>query len=96
MLVKDHNKMNYQFLSLFEADDQRIIDLVLKQSPDNLVSFSFDSVPIYQDNKSDIMYVQNCIDQLTGETSILKIYTDCFRCFEVYHSRFRIIHMSIQ
>ena len=30
MLVKDHNKINYKFLSLFESDDQRIIDLVLK------------------------------------------------------------------
>lgn len=57
MLVKEHNKIKYKFLSLFETDDQRIIDIVLKKSPENIVSFSFDSLPVYQDDNSDIMYV---------------------------------------
>ena len=42
------------------------------------------------------MYVQNCIDEMTGETSILKIHTDTFICYEIYYSRFRIVHMSTQ
>ena len=33
---------------------------------------------------------------MTGETSILKIHTDTFICYEIYYSRFRIVHMSIQ
>ena len=33
---------------------------------------------------------------MTGETSILKIHTDTFTCYEIYYSRFRIVHMSIQ
>ena len=60
------------------------------------MSFSFDIKPLYQENKSDIIYFHSIVDMMTGETSIIKLFTDTFDCYEIYQSRFRVVHMNLQ
>jgi hypothetical protein len=75
---------NYRFLSLLADKDQIVINETLKKNPEKCVSFSFDVKPLYQENRSDIMYFHYIVDMMTGETSIIKLFTDTFICHEIY------------
>ena len=90
------SKRNYKFKSLLIEKDQEYIDDCIKKNPDDCVSFSFDIKPLYQENKSDVIYFHNIVDMMTGETSIIKLFTDTFDCYEIYQSRFRVVHMNLQ
>lgn len=83
-------------MSLLADKDQIIINETLKKNPEKCVSFSFDVKPLYQENKSDVMYFHYIVDMMTGETSIIKLFTDTFICHEIYQSRFRVVHMNMQ
>ena len=41
------------------------------------------------------MYCMNLINSLAGETSILKLDTDTLLCYEIYQSKFQIVHLSL-
>lgn len=40
--------------------------------------------------KPHVMYLTNCFDELTGDTSVMKIKTNNLECFELYQSNFKI------
>ena len=51
--------------------------------------------PLYPKEMNNIIYLTNCIDELSGETSIIQLNFSNFSCIELYQSKFRIIHLSL-
>ena len=58
--------------------------------------FDMEMPPIIHPDHPEAMYFSCCVDQINGETSIAKLDTETLQCYEIYQSRFRIIHMAVQ
>lgn len=43
-----------------------------------------------------MVYCLHTLDQLTGETSVVKINSETLSCYELYQSKFNIVHLALQ
>ena len=96
LLKKKQQYNSFEFLRITEPSEKMIIDRKLKHHPEQLVTFSMEQPPLYQNEGSDVMYFVHCVDQQTGESSVVKVTTSDFKCTEIYQSKFRIVHFSMQ
>ncbi len=67
---------------------------MLKRAPNEVVKFNFDVQPVCLRTCPSFMYISNCVDEVTGETSLIKFNKDTLQCTEIYQSKFKIIHMA--
>lgn len=64
-----------------------------------IVKIDFDNVPIFSPFFQDTIYFVNHLDAIDNcaqnGTSIIKMSTNSLKCLEIYQSKFKIIHFSI-
>ena len=51
--------------------------------------------PLFPKETKSVIYVSTLIDELSGETSVIHLNPVSFSCFELYQSKFRIVHLSL-
>ena len=66
-----------------------------KENPKSILEFKIGQEPIMPDYVDDQIYCLHVTDELSGETSLLKIDTNLLVCSEIYQSNFRINNISI-
>lgn len=77
------------------VDDRNEILALLKKNKQRIIEFDPASPPISPTEKPHVMYLTNCFDQLTGDTSLMKIKTNTLECFEIYQSNFKVENLTI-
>lgn len=76
------NNIVYKFLSLLD-DKEYIVNLLTKRKK-RIIEFDPTNPPISPMEKSHVMYLTHCFDEVTGDTSLMKIKTNSLECFEIY------------
>jgi hypothetical protein len=87
------NNIIYSFLSL--VNDRETIMTLLSKRACRIIEFDSNNRPISPATKPHIMYLTNCFDPISGDTSLMKIKTNTLECFEIYQSSFRIQNLSL-
>ena len=98
---RDHYIINYNFLSLIKLSDREQIQKLVKKpmTLNHVVKFDFENVPVFTSFFCDTIYFMNHLDAIDScaqnGTSIIKMSTKSLKCEEIYQSKFKIIHFSI-
>lgn len=102
LLEKNSSEIDYKFISLVKnnminVEGKELILRTLKTRlrENYVVEFSFDCPPISPMDQSNFLYLLNCYDKHSGDTSVVKLNTDSLECDEIYQSRFEIVHMGM-
>ena len=92
---KDNSFINYNFLSLLDNEQRHEITRLMRTQPHAIVEFNRSSPPISPHINKNVIYTTKMFDMMTGETSIIKINLETMSCYEIYQSKFNLIHFAM-
>ena len=85
---KLHSTVMYRYLSLIGKLQRREIESLLSNKNNKKSLVEFKEQPICPLNSDTHIYFLHKLDDLTGETSVVKLYLGPMVCAEIYQSKF--------
>ena len=92
--------VKFTFMSLLKEDDRKLIWTKVKNPKEikQIVEFDFDQQPFSPYENIDKIYFIHHLENEDGDiygTSIVKLSSETLKCFEIYQSKYKIEHFSM-
>lgn len=97
---RDYSVVRYKFLSLLKEDERKMLEQMVRSSQQlrQIVKFDFDYQPFSPFDNDDKLYFINHLETEEGfiyGTSVVKLSSDTLKCVEIYQSKYKIEHFSM-
>ena len=97
---KDYSMVKFTFMSLLKDDERKLIWAKVKNPKEvkQIVEFDFDQQPFSPYENIDKIYFIHHLENEDCDiygTSIVKLSSETLKCFEIYQSKYKIEHFSM-